>query len=85
MMNIPFQPDRTEIDCWKHKIDVANEHNVFCHCHQCGYEWVIFAENQACPDGNDRYFIHFNCPVAIPTELRSPSHLLAMIQRFALL
>ncbi|WP_318730602.1 hypothetical protein [Roseofilum sp. Guam] len=50
MMNIPFQPDRTEIDRWKHKIDVANEHNVFCHCHQCDYEWVSSAQNQPCPE-----------------------------------
>jgi putative hemolysin len=33
-----------ELQEWQEKIAVANSNNIFCHCRQCGYEWV----------GNDR-------------------------------
>ncbi|MDJ1177507.1 hypothetical protein PJF56_01385 [Roseofilum sp. BLCC_M91] len=54
-MNPPFESDRPQIDRWKRKIEVANQHNVFSHCHQCGYEWVGSSEDRPCPQcGSDR-------------------------------
>ena len=25
---------------WRGKITTANRNNIFCHCGQCGYEWI---------------------------------------------
>lgn len=25
---------------WQRKIAIADRHNIFCHCHNCGAEWV---------------------------------------------
>ncbi|ELR96952.1 hypothetical protein [Gloeocapsa sp. PCC 73106] len=25
---------------WLDKIEIANHHNIFCHCRACGWEWI---------------------------------------------
>jgi rubrerythrin len=33
----------TEHREWQRRLAEANRNNVFCHCRQCGYEWVASA------------------------------------------
>ncbi|MCW6037087.1 hydrogenase maturation nickel metallochaperone HypA [Spirulina subsalsa FACHB-351] len=34
---------------WRQKIAIANRHNIFCHCRDCGEEWVDSHRNVSCP------------------------------------
>jgi hypothetical protein len=29
-----------ELTQWQAALAEADRHNIFCHCHSCGYEWV---------------------------------------------
>ena len=29
-----------ELEEWQTKIEIANLHNIFCHCRHCDKEWV---------------------------------------------
>ena len=42
------QPERSDLRDWQLKIEEANRHNIFCHCHSCGYEWVDSFEDVPC-------------------------------------
>lgn len=33
----------TELDEWRKKIEMANRHNIWCHCRQCDREWIASA------------------------------------------
>jgi Zn finger protein HypA/HybF involved in hydrogenase expression len=33
---------------WQEKINIANQNNIFCHCRNCGEEWVDSNLNAAC-------------------------------------
>ncbi|MGE5656709.1 MAG: hypothetical protein ACM37W_08840 [Actinomycetota bacterium] len=32
--------ENTNLETWREKIEIANRNNIFCHCRQCGAEWV---------------------------------------------
>ncbi len=40
MSDSQSERDASRMDAWRRKIKTANRNNIFCHCHQCGFEWV---------------------------------------------
>ncbi|NBD14983.1 MAG: hypothetical protein GVY04_02190 [Cyanobacteria bacterium] len=36
------------IQQWQRKIERANQNNIFCHCRDCGQEWVDSQEEVTC-------------------------------------
>lgn len=30
----------SDLEEWQSRLQEANRHNVFCHCKQCGAEWI---------------------------------------------
>jgi Zn finger protein HypA/HybF involved in hydrogenase expression len=36
------------IQQWRRKIELANQNNIFCHCRDCGEEWVDSQEEVTC-------------------------------------
>ena len=42
------QLETPELRDWRLKIAEANRNNIFCHCHNCGYEWVDSFEKVPC-------------------------------------
>jgi len=40
MKNEKSQLNHQTLQEWRNKIEIANQHNIFCHCRDCGYEWV---------------------------------------------
>ncbi len=37
---------------WQAKIETANQHNIFCHCHRCGQEWIDSTFSVICQCGS---------------------------------
>ncbi|MGB0560823.1 MAG: hypothetical protein ACPGVO_03350 [Spirulinaceae cyanobacterium] len=44
----PQQLTAAELAEWQRRLAEANRRNVFCHCRQCGQEWVA-SGREACP------------------------------------
>ncbi len=42
-----------ELHDWQQSLEEANRHNIFCHCRECGYEWVA-SKLEACVCGSQR-------------------------------
>lgn len=40
--------DNRLIQKWQRKIELANRHNLFCRCRDCGNEWVDSQEETVC-------------------------------------
>ncbi|WAL61241.1 hypothetical protein [Thermocoleostomius sinensis] len=40
MNHFPAQLNPDELREWQLKIEVANRHNIWCHCRQCDREWI---------------------------------------------
>ena len=40
MSNIPPQFTPSELHEWQQSLEEADCHNIFCHCRECGSEWV---------------------------------------------
>jgi hypothetical protein len=43
MNNSPWHLDPDELREWQLKIEIANQHNIWCHCRQCDREWIASA------------------------------------------
>nr|WP_239121699.1 hydrogenase maturation nickel metallochaperone HypA [Spirulina major] len=39
-------------DRWRLKIEIADRHNILCHCRQCGQEWVTSTRDASCRCGS---------------------------------
>lgn len=48
MSETPRVLDDDELHNWQLNIAEANRNNIFCHCRQCGYEWVDSVEEVSC-------------------------------------
>ncbi|MGK7875185.1 MAG: hypothetical protein AB4426_18395 [Xenococcaceae cyanobacterium] len=46
---------------WRLKIEIANRHNIFCHCRRCGSEWVDSSEEAACRSCGSTDVQHISC------------------------
>jgi len=44
--------DSAEIRQWQAKIATANRNNIFCHCRECGAEWVESSFSAVCKGGS---------------------------------
>ena len=54
MTKIPPQLDPDEREKWLAKIKQANRHNIFCHCHKCGKEWIGSSFSAICQCGSTK-------------------------------
>ncbi|WP_204106455.1 MULTISPECIES: hypothetical protein [Spirulina sp. CCY15215] len=44
--------DKNLFDRWRLKIEIADRHNILCHCRQCGQEWVTSTRDASCRCGS---------------------------------
>ena len=49
------------IQQWRRKIEVANQNNLFCHCRDCGEEWVDSQEDVTCIQCGSRNIQQIAC------------------------
>lgn len=57
--------EASELREWRDRIDEANRQNIFCHCRNCGYEWVDSFENVpciSCASKNVQYILCWQFP-----------------------
>ncbi|MEE3716900.1 hypothetical protein V2H45_09100 [Tumidithrix elongata RA019] len=54
---------QAELNEWRTKIEIANQHNVFSHCHSCGYEWVASSKTTCrCGSSKVEYILCWQFP-----------------------
>ncbi|NEP81680.1 MAG: hypothetical protein F6K39_28080 [Okeania sp. SIO3B3] len=53
--------DISLLQAWQKKIELANTNNIFCHCHNCEYEWVDSSFKGICPSCNSSHIERISC------------------------
>ncbi|NEQ74940.1 MAG: hypothetical protein F6K23_18990 [Okeania sp. SIO2C9] len=53
--------DISLLQAWQKKIELANTNNIFCHCHNCGYEWVDSSFEEICPSCKSSHIERISC------------------------
>jgi rubrerythrin len=48
MSEFNLDKEKALISSWRKQIETANQNNIFCHCQNCGYEWVDSVEDVSC-------------------------------------
>ncbi|NEO25416.1 MAG: hypothetical protein F6K03_00595 [Kamptonema sp. SIO4C4] len=48
-----WQEEDKLLQTWQNKIRVADRNNIFCHCRNCGEEWVTSERNPSCICGSE--------------------------------
>ncbi|NBD32176.1 MAG: hypothetical protein GVY17_04190 [Cyanobacteria bacterium] len=49
------------IQQWQRKIKFANQNNIFCHCRDCGQEWVDSQEEVICGQCGSKNLEQIRC------------------------
>jgi len=53
--------DNHLIQQWQRKIERANHNNIFCHCRDCGQEWVDSQEDVICGQCGSKNLEQIRC------------------------
>ena len=53
--------DISLLQAWQKKIELANTNNIFCHCHNCEYEWVDSSFEGICPKCKSSHIERISC------------------------
>ncbi|NET26449.1 hypothetical protein [Okeania sp. SIO1I7] len=53
--------DISLLQAWQKKIELANTNNIFCHCHNCEYEWVDSSFEAICPNCKSSEIERISC------------------------
>lgn len=59
----PAYLSEAEYQEWQRRLGEANRNNVFCHCRECGREWVTSAKTTcSCGSQNIEYILCWQFP-----------------------
>lgn len=61
MPDTPNHLTPQELAQWQATLAEADRHNIFCHCHDCGYEWVSSQVENICPQCGGRKIESIAC------------------------
>ena len=61
MTEIPRPLNDDELKEWQLRLNEANRHNIFCHCRNCGEEWVDSFTDVRCKSCGSRDVEYIAC------------------------
>jgi len=54
-----FSPE--ELQTWQEQLEMADRHNIFCHCRSCDAQWVDSSQETPCPECGSKNIEHICC------------------------